>query len=71
MSIPSVRVAAARRGAFERYRGADDPHTRDAVRDLAAANIEAAIQRNLAAAPPLTDEQAARLSVILSRGGKK
>ncbi len=37
----------------------------DAKRDLAAANLEAYIERIVAAAPPLTDAQRARLARIL------
>lgn len=67
----SVRTTASRLSALERYREPDDPAITEAKRDHAAARIEAAIERNLAAAPPLTDEQAARLAVILARGGAR
>lgn len=67
----SVRTTASRRSALERYRPADDPAVLDARRDHAAARIEAAIEKITADAPPLTVEQATRLSVLLARGGQR
>lgn len=67
----SVRVTASRLSALERYRPADDPDIAEAKRDHAAARIEAAIRRNLDAAPPLTTEQCATLTVMLFRGGQR
>jgi hypothetical protein len=68
---PTVRQAA---GSYSRRRhlhGEDHPSTRDARRDLAAANIEQAIRRNLDGAPALTDAQASRLTVLIVRGGQR
>lgn len=67
----SVRITASRLSALERFRPADDPAIHDARRDHAAAKIEAAIVKIAADAPPLTDEQAAHLSVLLSRSGRR
>lgn len=44
---------------------ADHPHLLDAKRDLAEAKIAAYVQRVLAAAPPLSDEQRTRLAELL------
>jgi hypothetical protein len=50
---------------------AGDPQAEaDARRDHAAARIEVAIERALAAAPPLTATQVKRLSGLLRTGGK-
>jgi hypothetical protein len=51
--------------------GAPDPAAViDARRELAAANCERAIQKALAAAPPLTADQRARLAALLVGGAK-
>ena len=71
MPTNPARSAAARYGRYLRSRGADDPATLDARRDLAAENIAAAIARNVTAAPPLTPEQRLRLTGILWTGGAK
>lgn len=39
--------------------------------NLAAAKIEAFVERTLADAPPLTDDQRRRISGVLARGGSK
>ncbi len=47
------------------------PETRaEARRDLSALKLELAIQKAVAAAPPLTDEQRARLASLLSGGAR-
>lgn len=51
---------AARRG--------DDEAATDARRDLAAAKIAAYIEKVVAEAPPLTDQQRDRLSAIIGAG---
>ncbi len=48
--------------------GPDSPQYIDARRDHAVARIEDAIQRTLAEAPPLTNDQADKLASLL-RGG--
>ena len=62
--ITSPRQARARVAG----RTAHGLDTTEARRDLAAANLAAAIERHLAAAPKLTDEQAETLAAML-RGG--
>ncbi len=42
----------------------------EARRNLNAAHVERAITRALAAAPPLTDEQRARLAALLTGGAR-
>ncbi|CAH0207474.1 hypothetical protein [Microbacterium sp. Bi121] len=58
-------ISRARVAALTRSRSADDPEFLAARADLAAANIRAAIEKHLALAPPLTDEQAESLAAIL------
>jgi hypothetical protein len=55
----------ARVAALSRSRTADDPDLLDARRDLRAARAEDYIRALVDAAPPLTDEQKRRLSVLL------
>ena len=59
---PTLRHAVARTGAARRW-GRDD---QDARRDLATEQIAAYIDRIVAAAPPLTDEQRDRLVTLIS-----
>ncbi|WP_314095919.1 hypothetical protein [Microbacterium foliorum] len=42
----------------------------EARRELALANIEAAIERNLASSPPLTTDQKKRIAALLRTGGQ-
>lgn len=56
------------KAALVRHHGADSAVALRASRDHAAASIARAIERALASAPPLSDEQAERLSELL-RGG--
>ena len=68
-SDPALRSAALRAANAARLRSPDEPAAR---RDLAAQRIEFHIRRIVAAAPPLTSEQADRLRSLLpssSRGG--
>ncbi|MFC4693509.1 hypothetical protein [Geodermatophilus arenarius] len=61
MTHERARVAHA-----TRFHGPDAPQTALARRDLRAANLEAAIRRAVAEAPPLTGQQKARLRALLS-----
>ncbi len=64
--MPSInpRVARASLAAHKRWHGADAPETTDARRDLAAATLAAYIRKTVAAAPPLTHEQADELALL-------
>ncbi len=64
--MSSVTHARARVAHAARFHGPDAPETATARRDLAAANIEAYINRVVAEAPPLTDEQRDHLRALLS-----
>ncbi len=55
----------ARVAALTRDRAPDDPELVDARRSLAAARLEDYIAKTLAAAPPLTAAQCARLRNII------
>lgn len=55
----------ARVAALSRSRPHDDAELVDARRELAEANIAAYVEKTLAQAPPLTDEQRARLAELL------
>lgn len=55
----------ARLAALTRHRPADDPALHDAARDLAALRLEEHIRRVVDTAPPLTEEQAAKLRALL------
>ncbi len=63
MSDNPVTHARARLAALTRHNPHGD-HT-DARRDLAAANIAAYVRKVVDAAPPLTDEQRDRLTLLL------
>lgn len=65
---PRTRHLVARRAALQRHHGPESPATLDARRDLIAATLEERIAEAVAAAPPLSSQQKARLSVLL-RGG--
>jgi len=65
----STLSARATHAALTRHRGANDPKTLDARRDLAVANIEHYVKRTVEAAPPLTGEQRDRLALLLRGGG--
>ncbi|MGP6172061.1 hypothetical protein ACTU6V_12745 [Microbacterium sp. A204] len=56
---------AGRAGSTKRHYGADSKRAVEAAQDLTAALIQRDIERRLAAAPPLTDEQAERLADLL------
>lgn len=61
-----ARIAALTRAIRAGERPADDPAFTAAKRDFAAARIEGDIERILSEAPPLTDEQRARLAELLN-----
>lgn len=66
--IPSRSASHALRGRisnFSRSRREDDHELVSARRDLAALTIEQHVQNILRDAPPLTDEQAARIASLL------
>jgi hypothetical protein len=62
---PEVAKARARVAALSRPDAGDDTKRTDAKRDLAAAKITAYVEKILAAAPPLSDEQRTRLAELL------
>lgn len=67
--MSSIKQHAAAKVA--RASQANDPvQLAEAKRELALANIEAAIERNLASAPPLTPAQIKLLSGLL-KGGQR
>lgn len=55
----------ARVASLTRSRPADDPDLVNARRDLRAERLAEAIRKTVAEAPPLTDEQRARLASLL------
>lgn len=61
-------VLKARAALGVASRRGDDEAATDARRDLAAAKIAAYIEKVVADAPPLTDEQRDRLSAIIGAG---
>lgn len=65
---PSVARQRGRVAGLSRSRPADDPEFIAARQELAAANIAAYVEKVVASAPPLTDEQRDRLTNLL-RGG--
>lgn len=66
MSVYGERAVVA---ALTRSREADDPDLVDARRNLTTAKLAQYIERTVAAAPPLTDEQCDRLVAILRGAG--
>lgn len=69
--MSAITTERARVAALSRSRSADDPDFVAAKRDLAAARLEDYVERTVAAAPPLTDEQRDRIARILltNQGG--
>ena len=61
---PAVGSARARVGALSRSRPVDDPEFIDAKRALFEAKITSYVEKVLAQAPPLTDEQRVRLAEL-------
>jgi len=66
----SIQKVAAVKVARATQHGSPE-EVADARRELALANIEAAIERNLAASPPLTPEQKKRIAALLRTGGQR
>lgn len=63
-------VLKARSAVGVATRNGDPTKIEDARRELAAANLEAYIQRIVSHAPPLTPEQVDRVAVLLRGGGR-
>jgi hypothetical protein len=59
------QIAVISRAIKRGERPADDPALDDAKRDFTAARLEQHIEKALAAAPPLSDEQRTRLAELL------
>lgn len=60
-----VTQAGRRFASLTRHRGPDHPDTLAAARDFRVEQAEAAIERLVSNAPPLTAEQLARLGALL------
>jgi hypothetical protein len=58
-------------GAIARHHGSTDPRLSGLRRDLRALSLEEHIQKVVDLAPPLTDDQRARLAVLLRPSGGK
>ncbi len=67
MSVPRLKseLAVASKRLHREPTPANQQRVREARRDLAAAKLEAYIERVVAGAPELTPEQASRLSALL------
>lgn len=63
---PEARRARGRIAALTRSRPADDPDLVDARLTLREERLVAAIEREVAAAPPLTPAQLSRLALLLA-----
>jgi len=68
--MSAVHKAASTVGLLTRYKGADHPETQAARVELKAERIADYIEKAVAEAPPLTDEQRARLSSLLWGGAR-
>lgn len=65
--LPGHLAARSRLANLHRANPRATPEQLDSARaELAAANIAAAVQRNLATAPPLTAEQRAAIAALLA-----
>lgn len=64
-------VLQARAALGVASRRGDSEKINDARRDLAAAKMAAYVEKIVAEAPPLTDEQRARVSAIVNGGASK
>jgi len=64
----ATRSQSRRLNAYQRHRGADDPVTQNAERDLRAIRLEEHIRDVVQAAPPLTSGQRERLALLLHPG---
>lgn len=71
MTVAVDPVRHARSNLANSYRRAATQAERDRLRrELSAAKVERAIREAVEAAPPLTDEQRARLAAILTGGAR-
>ena len=59
----------AKLAALSRHRSHDDPDVLAAARDLRAVRLEDHVAQVVALAPPLTDEQRARIARLLHGSG--
>lgn len=66
-AVPTFSLRA-KIGGLTRDRAADDPELLDAKRDLAELNIRNYIAKVLSKAPPLSDEQRARIAGLFQVG---
>lgn len=64
-----ARQLRGRIAGLSRVRPTNDPELVDARRDLTAVRLQDHITETLAAAPPLTDDQRARLAGLFAGGG--
>lgn len=73
MGQSSALEARNRYGAIKRHHPDDVDRIAAARRDLAAAKLEDYIERTVASAPPLTDEQLERIAPLLrpTAGGER
>jgi len=63
--VSETLALRGRVASLSRSRSATDPDLVNARRDLAAAKLDAYIQKVVAEAPPLTDEQRDRIAALL------
>lgn len=66
-----ARHLRGRIASLTRSRTDDDPELVDARRDLTAIRLHDHVQKTLAAAPPLTDDQRRRLAGLFAGGASK
>lgn len=70
--MPTVDPVIAARSALGNATIAGDPERIAAARrDLTAAKVERAVREAVAAAPPLTEEQKAKIAALLTSGAEK
>lgn len=66
---PAANRERGKIAAFSRSRQPDDPELVEARRNLRALRLQDHVERVLAQAPPLTDEQCERIAALLRAGG--
>lgn len=69
--MSSTDVYKARSAVAVAARRKNPDQLADARRELACANITAAVEKHLAAAPPLSDDQRRRLAGLFTGGASK
>ncbi|WJL95860.1 hypothetical protein QSU92_01135 [Microbacterium sp. ET2] len=69
LSVSPVQSAKGRKARATYLHGADSPQAIEAGRDLAASLIEQYIEKVVASAPPLSEEQRDRLASLLRTAG--